>query len=89
MDKLLNLVPQFRHAMATRMQGVDRFEILTNIDGSSVGSTMIDHQNLVIKVDLRREEISGCIIDGGSGMNLINKATCNRLGITEWEVCPF
>ena len=52
MDKLLNLVPQFRHAMATRMRGVDRFEILTNIDGSSVGSTMIDHQNLVIKVVL-------------------------------------
>ena len=28
-------------------------------------------------------------MDGGSGVNVINKITCDRLGITKWEACPF
>ena len=28
-------------------------------------------------------------MDGGSGVNVINKTTCDRLGITKWEACPF
>ena len=89
MDKLLNLVPQFRQAMGTQTQGLDRVEILTNFIESSMGLAVIDHQNPAIKVVLQGEEIPGCIVNGGSGLNVINKGTCNRLGITEWEVCPL
>ena len=71
------------------MRGMDRLEILTNIAESSARPMVIDHHNPAIKVVLQGEEISGCIIDGGSGVNVISKATCNRLGIIEWEVCPF
>ena len=28
-------------------------------------------------------------MDGGSGLNIINKATCNSLDIISWENCPF
>ena len=50
---------------------------------------MIDHHNPVIKVIVQGEEILECIIDGGSGVNVISKATCNRLGIANWEAHPF
>ena len=29
------------------------------------------------------------MVDGGSSVNVINKATGNNLGITSWENCPF
>ena len=88
MDKLLNLVPRFRQTIETRMWGMDRVEILTNFTKSSTGPTMIDHHNPAIMVVLQGLEVTSYIIDEGSG-NVINKATCNRLSITEWEVCPF
>ena len=34
-------------------------------------------------------EITGCIVDGDSSVNVISKATCTNLGITSWETCPF
>ena len=89
MEKLLNLVPQFWEAVETQIWGVDRVEIPTNFTESSMGLAVIDHQNPAIKVVLQGKEIPGCIVDGGSRVNLINKATCNRLGITEWELCLF
>ena len=68
---------------------MDRVEIPTNFAKSSMRPTVTEHQNPAIKVVLQGEEIPGCIIDGGSGVNVTTKATCTYLGITEWEVCPF
>ena len=53
------------------------------------GPTVIDHQNPAIKVLVHGTEIKGCIVHGGSGVNVISKATCTNLGITSWEICPF
>ena len=50
---------------------------------------VVDHHNLAIKVVLQGQEITGCIVDDGSGVNVISTTTCNRLGIIEWEACPF
>ena len=44
--------------------------------------TIIDHQNPVIKVLVQGTEITGCVVDGGSGVNVISKAICTNLGIT-------
>ena len=33
--------------------------------------------------------MAGAIVDGGSGVNVINKTTCDRLGIRKWDACPF
>ena len=68
---------------------MDRIEIPTNFTESTTGPTMVDHHNPAIKVVLHGQEVIGCIIDGGSGVNVISKTTCSRLGITEWEACPF
>ena len=49
----------------------------------------MDHQNPTIKVILQGEEIPGCIVNSGSKVNVISKATCTQLGIMDWEVCHF
>ena len=71
------------------MRSRDQVEILTSFVESSEGPPMVDHHNPAIKVVLQGEEISGCIVDGGSSVNVISKAICNCLGTKEWEVCPF
>ena len=52
MDKLLNLVPRFCQAMETRMRGVDGVEISTNSTEPNTGPSVMNHQNLAIKVVL-------------------------------------
>ena len=48
----------------------------------------MDTQNLTAKLLVKGQEVCGCIIDGGSNVNIISKATCNCLGIANWEACP-
>ena len=50
---------------------------------------MVDHNNPAIKLVLQGQEVAGCIIDGGSSVNVISAKTCEQLGISEWEACPF
>ena len=88
MSKLLNLVPRFRQAMEARLQAPHK-TIPTLFTETNLGPTIIDHRSPVIKVLVHGTEIQGCAIDGGSGVNVISKATCTTLGITSWENDPF
>ena len=88
MSKLLNLVPQFRHAIESRLQ-IPQATIPAHFTGPSSGLTIIDHLNPVIKALVQGIEITGCIVDVGFGVNVISKDTCRSLGITSWENCPF
>ena len=49
----------------------------------------MDEQSPRIKVVIQGQEVVGAIVDGGSGVNVINKTTCDRLGIRKWDACPF
>ena len=49
----------------------------------------MDEQSPAIKVVIQGQEVAGAIVDGGSGVNVINKTTCDRLGIRKWDACPF
>ena len=49
----------------------------------------MDEQSPSIKVVIRGQEVTGTIVDDGLGVNVINKITCDRLGITKWDACPF
>ena len=60
-----------------------------NFTNSSEGPVVLDEQNPVFEVIIKGKEVPISIIDGGSGVNVITKATCDRLGIQQWEVCPF
>ena len=88
MSKLLDLVPRFRQAMETRVQA-PRQTIPSLLTDTSSGPTIVDHRSPAIKVLIHGTEIQGCVVDGGSGVNVISKATCQTLGIMTWENCPF
>ena len=74
MRKLLNQVPQFRQAMESRLQTPHKVN-LTLFTEHNHGPTIIDLQNPAIKVLGKGTEITGCVVDDGSGMNVISKAT--------------
>ena len=75
--------------MENHIRGTTRLVISANYTESSSGPAVLDHHNLAIKVVLQGQEIMGCIVDDGSGVNVISKTTCIRLDITDWEACPF
>ena len=50
---------------------------------------MVDTSSPAITTIVKGKEIAGTIIDGGSGVNVISRKTCDNLGIREWELCPF
>ena len=58
------------------MRGIDGLEISTNYTESSTGPAMVDHHNPTIKMVLQGQEITGCIVDDGSRVNVISKSTC-------------
>ena len=89
MDKLLQLVPRFCCTIEDRITGRSNRGVFTNFTGTSDGPTVVDHSNPAIKVILKRQEVVGCIIDGGLGVNVISARICEQLGISEWEACPF
>ena len=89
MDKLLQLVPRFRRTIEDQITGRSSRAVFTNFTGTSDELTVVDHNNLAIQVILKGQEIVGCIIDGGSSVNVISSRICKQLGISEWEACPF
>ena len=49
----------------------------------------MDEQNTSIRVIIHGREIDGTIVDGGSGVNVINEMTRDKLSNIKWETCPF
>ena len=89
MEKLLQLVPQFRQAIEERITGRPGISIPANFTEISDEPTVVDHQNPAIKLVLQGQEVAGCIIDRGYGINVISAKTCEQFGISEWEACLF
>ena len=70
MSKLLNLVPRFRQAMEARLQAPHK-TIPALFTETNLGPTIIDHRSPAIKALVHGTEIQGCVVDGGSGVNVI------------------
>ena len=49
----------------------------------------MDEQSPSIKVIIRGQEVARTIVDGGSGVNVINNTTCDKLEFTKWDACSF
>ena len=43
----------------------------------------------MLKLIIKGQEVLGCLIDGGLGVNVISKSTCDRLGIQDWKKLFF
>ena len=41
----------------------------------------MDSQNPSVKIIIKGRDLHGCIIDGGSGVNIIIETTCHNLGL--------
>ena len=53
------------------------------------GPNVVEENNPTITFIIKGKEVPDTIIYRGSGVNVISKRTYDRLGIQEWEPCPF
>ena len=75
MQKLLNLVPRFWQLVEARVLKTNQRFIATNLAESTEGPTITEHHNPALKLIIKGQEVSGCLIDGGSGVNVISKSS--------------
>ena len=75
MEKLLRLVPRFRQVVENRIKGTPGLDVSANFAETSAGPSVVDHHNLAIQLVLQGQEISRCIVNGGSGVNVISTKT--------------
>ena len=76
----LNLVPPFKELVAAMVRKEEWPITPINFAQSNEGSTILDAQSPAVKVIIKGKEVPNSIIDGGSRVNVIIKATCDRLG---------
>ena len=81
LHKLLPLMPRFRDTLATLTTNTNPASPPINLTEPGTGPPLMDSQNLVVKVMIKGQDLHGCIIDNGSGVNVISEATCHKLGL--------
>ena len=89
LHKLLPLMPRFRDTLATLTSDTKCTTPPVNLTELGTGPPLMDSQNSAVKIMIKGRELHGCIIDGGSDINVISQATCHNLGLNQWEPCPF
>ena len=80
---LLKLLPRFTEKVATLIAHKGVEQVSDNYNHPSNSPTIIDEQNPSIRVIIHGQEIKRTIVDDGRGVNVINKTTCEKLGITK------
>ena len=75
--------------MATLTTQKDAEQVSVNYSQPNNGPTIMDEQSRSIKGIIWGQEVATTIVDGGLGVNVINKITCDNLGITKWDACLF
>ena len=88
LHKLLHLLPRFKET-AHFLTNRDLVHPSVNLIAPTQGLPLMDSQNPVVPLILRGHEVPRCIIEVGLDINVISEATCNKIGITQWELCPL
>ena len=89
LHKLLQLMPRFKDTLASLTADTKSTSLPVNLVEPGTGPPLMDSQNPAVKIIIKGRDIHGCIIDGGSDINVISEATCQDLGLTLWEPWPF
>ena len=89
LGRLLQLVPRFTVGLKTTVTKPNLEPAPTFFSNPEEGPAVVDTSSPALTVIVKGKEIAGTIIDGGSGVNVISKRTCDTLGIRDWEPCPF
>ena len=88
LHKFLHLLHRFRQNTHS-LTAWDTTQQTVHLTAPTTSPPLMDSQNLSVQILVRGQQVSGSIIDGGSGVNVIIEATCSKLDITEWESSPF
>ena len=72
-------MPHFRDTLATLTANAKSVTPLVNLTEPGTGPPLMDSQNQAVKIMIKGRDLHGCIIDGGSGVNVITEATCHNL----------
>ena len=84
-----NLLPRFKatvHSLTNSQNLIHRSVNLTTLTSRL---PLMNSQNPTVQLLIRSHEIPGCIIDGGSGVNVISKATCKLMVLLSQQTKPF
>ena len=87
LEQLLRLVPRFRAGLTKEVPPAKVAEGQTT--SAEMGANIIDPHCPGVDMIIHGQKITGALIDGGSGVNVITTETCEKLGLTNWPKCPF
>ena len=82
LHKLLPLMPRFRDTLATLTSNTKSAAPSVNLTEPGTVPPLMYSQNPAVKIIIKGRNLHGCIIDGGSGVNVISEATCHNLGFS-------
>ena len=86
LEQLLRLVPRFLAGLTKEVQPTRMAEVQTA--SVEMGANVIDPHCPGVDMIIHEKKITGALIDGGSGVNVITTVTCEMLG-RYWPKCPF
>jgi hypothetical protein len=88
LEQLLRLVPRFREGIRPTLTGTST-TLPPAVQLTEVDERVMDCECPSMEAIEGWQKITGILIDGGSGVNVISMATCRQLGIMKWEPCKF
>ena len=83
LHKLLQLLPHFKETVQSCTTGLEPTTSFVHLMAPEPRPPLMDSPNPVVKVVIKGHEVHGCIIDGGSRVNVISEVTCHDLGLTQ------
>ena len=87
--QLLQLVPRFTENLKSALSPPKPATTTTFFTNPSKALEVVDTNSPALTVIIKGNEVTGAIINVGFNINVINKKTCDTLGIWEWEPCPL
>ena len=89
LGQLLQLVPRFTKSLKSALSSPNLAMTPTFFINLGEEPAVVDTNSPTVKIIIKGNDVLGNIIDGGYLANVINRRTCDTLGIREWESCPF
>ena len=83
LHKLFPFMPRFRDTLATLTANAKSASSPVNLTEPGTSPPLMDSQNLAVKIMIKGQDLHGCIIDDGSGVNVISEATYHKLGLNQ------
>lgn len=87
LDQILSLVPEFKKQILHKLAQEDG--VKQEPDVCNVQPEDVDYRVPKIKVQYQQEDITGALVDGGSGVNILPEFMYKKLKLSRLEEAPF